>query len=128
MTLTWRIEAKALNSAEPGPQLCILHGKPTCCSHCVESGALSSSLRAASNFSTQDQLLGKKSLFRCGVASLCSELVHHTSKDSVATATDWPKVSCHRAGLLGVLCLTLGQSTGSALKLLGRFSSNLTVM
>lgn len=32
------------------------------------------------------------------------------------------KVSCHRASLLGMLCLTLGQSTGSALKLPGRFS------
>lgn len=29
MTVTWRIEAEALNSAE----LCILRGKRTCCSH-----------------------------------------------------------------------------------------------
>lgn len=52
VTLPWRTEA--------GLQLCILHGKPTRGSHCDESGAPLSHLRSVSNFSSQDQLLGKK--------------------------------------------------------------------
>lgn len=87
MTLTWRMEPEALNSAEPGLQLSVsFMGSPRVAVTVLKWGALASEGCFRFLF-TAPVVRKKKSPFSYGHTSSCSECEHHTPEESVATAT-----------------------------------------
>lgn len=90
MTLTWRMEAEAPNSAEPGLQLfASFMGSPRVAVTVLKWGTLAS--EGCFRFLLTAPIVRKKkkkSLFSYGYTSSCSECEHHTREESVATATD----------------------------------------